>query len=255
MIEFEKIIYLDVYKTGSTHVFDVLKKATGKRPQRVSRHSPLTEVHPWRWKNGKFVFATIRNPWDWYVSLWAFGTHEDKSFYQNVCDAAGEDMAGRLYDHANPQVSFPLWLKSILDPDFIARMKGKTLATSGMAEVMGVYSYRFMRITTPFPSILLRRWNIGSIDRAIAYQKRWATYDAIYRSEQLDAALERLISERGEALGFRADALKFVRRGEKQRTNMSTRTLSSYRDYYTDDLAELVRQRDRMIVDMFDYRF
>jgi hypothetical protein len=255
MIEFDKLIYLDVYKTGSTHVFNVLKKVTGKKPLRVSRHSALTEVHRLRWKNGKFVFATIRNPWDWYVSLWTFGANEDKSFSQKVRDAAGEELGRKLYDHADPKASFPLWLKTVLDPDFIARMEGKSLATSGMAEIMGVYSYRFMRITTPFPSIMLRRWNIGSIDRAIAYQKRWATYDEIYRSEQLDETLAQLVSERGEALGFRPDALKFVKRSEKLHKNPSARTLSSYRDYYTDELAELVGRRDRMIVDMFDYRF
>lgn len=255
MIEFDKLIYLDVYKTGSTHVFDVLKKVTGKKPVKVSRHSSITEVHPLRWKGGKFVFATIRNPWDWYVSLWSFGTNEDKSFYQAVVEAAGPDLAPRLYDHANPSVSFPLWLKSIHDPAFIARMKGKTLATSRMTEVAGVYTYRFMRITTPFPSMFVRKWNLGSIDKAIAYQQRWAMYDEIYKSEMLDETLQKFVGERGAQLGFKENALKIVKRNEAEHKNTSVRKLATYRDYYTDELIELVAKRDRLIVDMFDYQF
>ena len=255
MIEFDKLIYLDVNKTGSTHVFDVLKKITGKKPVKVSRHSSITEVHPLRWKSGKFVFATIRNPWDWYVSLWSFGTNEDKSFYQNVAEAAGPDLTPRLYDHEHPSISFPLWMKSIHDPAFIDKMKGKTLATSHMAEVVGIYTYRFMRITTPFPSMFVRKWNLGSVDRAIAYEKRWAMYDEIYKSEVLDETLKTFVTEHGVELGFKENALKIVKRSEADHKNTSVRKLASYRDYYTDELIELVAKRDRLIVDLFGYQF
>ena len=37
--------------------------------------------------------------------------------------------------------------------------------------------------------------------------------------------------------------------------NTSNRTLSTYRDYYTDELRELVASRDRLVIELFGYEF
>ena len=90
MIEYEKFIYLDMYKTGSTYVVQLLNKLMPGKPVRSFRHAPLTKGRPFFWKQGKYAFATVRNPWDWYVSMWAYSIEQPNVlFFRDVRTAIG----------------------------------------------------------------------------------------------------------------------------------------------------------------------
>src|SRR5690349_7225716 len=152
MIEYKKFIYLDVYKTGSTHIHFLLKKIIKDKPVRVKRHAPLTKGRPFTWKGGKLVFATVRNPWDWYVSMWAYGHTVENPLYEHIKQGFGQEKLNELYEMDNPKVAFPKWLKSMHDPAFLAQaLKGHRLPSSGLMGFMGFYTYRFMRVTMPYP--------------------------------------------------------------------------------------------------------
>jgi hypothetical protein len=256
MIEYEKFIYLDVYKTGSTHIASLLKSTVRGKPVRRIRHAPLTAGRPFSRKGGKLVFATVRNPWDWYVSYWAYSLSEDKAFYQHVLKASGADIAKKLYDKSNPKESFGLWMRAIHDPVFLSKAtENNRLSTSGLADLLGLYSYRFMRVTTPYPAIFLRRFFMPNMDRAIAWQKRWAFYDVVFKSENLDADFRAFVRDNGERLGFVNNAVDILDNENATHKNTSERVLASYRDYYDDELRDIVARRDRLIIDLFDYQF
>ena len=165
MIEYKNFIYLDVYKTGSSHVVDLLKKIVPEEPVRMKRHSSLTNLRPLTWTGGKLVFSTVRNPWDWYVSLWAYGCAKKGAVYQNIADTLSRAETAALYNPEDPKASFRLWTEAVCDPDFLNRTIQQDLPDSGMARIVGFYTYRFMRVTTPFPSFLLKKWNIGAEQR------------------------------------------------------------------------------------------
>jgi hypothetical protein len=256
MIEYKKFIYLDVYKTGSTHINNLLKQITLEPEIRRNRHAPLTKVRPFTWKGGKLVFATVRNPWDWYVSMWAYGHTKENPLYSHIKDALGKKQLEKLYDTENPKTSFPLWLSSIHDPAFLAKvLAGHRLPVSGLADFMGFYTYRFMRVTLPYPELLLRGPFIRSLDSAIAMQKRFATYEVMMKSETLDEEFADFVVKYRERCGFTQQAVDLVRANAESHKNASVRTLASYRDYYTDELRDLVAKRDRMFIDLFDYSF
>ncbi len=256
MIEYEKFIYLDVYKTGSTHIASTLKKIVPEKPVKWIRHAPVTAGHPIRRKCGKLVFATVRNPWDWYVSMWAYGHTKENPLYRHILESLGPERHAELYDTENPKISFPLWLKSINDPDFLKSiLGGHQLSNSGLANHIGFYTYRFLRVTTGYPRLFLRGWNIGSVDDAIAHQRKWAMYDVLLRSENLDAEFGDFVSENIERCGFDPKAPRIIKRLAKKPKNTSTRIFSTYQEYYNDELAALVGKRDRLFVDLFDYKF
>lgn len=256
MIEYKKFIYLDVYKTGSTHINFLLKKIVKEKPVRVKRHAPLTKGRPFTWKGGKLVFATVRNPWDWYVSMWAYGHTVENPLYEHIKQGFGQDKLNELYEMDNPKVAFPKWLKSMHDPAFLAQaLKGHRLPTSGLMGFMGFYTYRFMRVTMPYPEIFLRKPFINSMDGAIAAQRKWAMYDVLMKSETLDQEFAEFAATRGRELGFSDNAVDIINKQAEKHKNVSKRTLESYRDYYTDELRELVATRDRFFIDLFGYRF
>jgi hypothetical protein len=112
-----------------------------------------------------------------------------------------------------------------------------------------------MKVTLPSPEILLRWPFIRSMDGAIAFQKRWAMYDGVLKTETLDDDLRRLAETHGPALGFRPNAVAIIDRMAANHKNISNRTLASYRDYYSDELRDLVARRDRLVIDLFGYSF
>lgn len=257
MIEYEKFIYLDMYKTGSTYVVSLLNKLMPQKPVRSFRHAPLTKGRPLFWKQGKYAFATVRNPWDWYVSMWAYSIEQPNVlFFRDVRAALGEEKAKRLFDRSNPKESFGLWLKAINDPDFLRKtMTDHPYSRSSVNGFLGFYSYRFIRVTTPHPAIFLHRWYMRNMDRAIAHQKRWAIYDRVFKSESLTEDFSAFVLQNRERCGFKENAAGILKRNAPTPKNTSSRSLNSYRDYYTDELRDLVARRDRLLIELFDYKF
>jgi len=257
MIEYEKFIYLDVYKTGSTYIAALLRKLMEGKPVRVTRHAPVTKGRPFFWKQGKFAFATVRNPWDWYVSMWAYSIKQPNVlFFRDVRKVLGPEEAKKLFDSENPRESFATWLKALSDPKFLNEvMVGHPYSKTSLNRFLGFYSYRFMRVTTPHPALAMGWWNIRSMDQAIRHQKRWALYDKVFKSESLTEDFSTFVLENREKLGMKPNAEKILKKNAPTPKNTSNRTLSTYRDYYTDELRELVASRDRLVIELFGYEF
>ncbi|MCF3641307.1 hypothetical protein LXM94_15135 [Rhizobium sp. TRM95111] len=255
MIEYRKFIYLDVYKTGSTHVVDLLKQIVPEGPVRMKRHSSMTTLRPFSWTGGKLIFSTVRNPWDWYVSLWAFGCEGKGAVYSDIAKTLSRAETAALYNAEDPRGSFRLWLESVSDREFLNRTIQQDLPDSGLAGRIGFYTYRFMRVTTPYPSLLLKPWLVPDIEAAIRYQRKWGLYDVMLRKETLNDDLIAFIRDYRERCGFAANAEETVLKKARRPKNRSRREFDSYRDYYEPDLVALVADRERFFLELFDYRF
>ena len=84
----DKLIYLDLQKTGCTHVRKLLGKIPSLNGSLYRKHNSLDDLDA-RIIVGKrqasaLIAGNIRNPWDWYVSLWAFGCMEKGGFYKKA---------------------------------------------------------------------------------------------------------------------------------------------------------------------------
>ena len=127
----DTVVYFEMHKTGCTHIRNLLVEFD---------HGVLDGKH--NRANAKDTFdqpiiaTSIRNPWDWYVSLWAFGcmgkgelAHALKNgssqITTDVAKILGKKVLGRrsapitiggetwksLYDDVNNIGNFQLWLK------------------------------------------------------------------------------------------------------------------------------------------------
>ena len=246
MIEYEKFIYLDMYKTGSTYIDSLLKRLVEGQPVRRTRHAPITKGRPFFWKQGKYAFATVRNPWDWYVSMWAYSIKQPNVlFFRDVRKVLGPEGSKKLFDAENPKESFATWLRALADPKFLnSVMIGHPYSKTSL-----------MRVTTPHPALAMGWWNIRNMDQAIAHQKRWALYDKAFKSETLTEDFSAFVLENKDKLGFKKNARRILEKNAPVQKNTSNRTLSTYRDYYTDELRQLVATRDRLVIELFGYEF
>lgn len=255
MIEFRNFIYLDVYRTGSTHVLDALRQISEEPEMRAWRHSPISRGGPLVRPGRKLVFATVRNPWDWYVSLWAHGAGGKSAIRRYLLQKLPKKEVKTFYDNDEPAPSFRRWLAAIHNPNFAQEFLSEGYPRSGLPPVMGLYTYRFQRVTTWYPSIFLRRWQIRrSEDIGKFHQKRKA-YQMILHTENLTADLVELVKNKADECRFKPEAETMIRKADKERKNASDRRLATYRDYYDEEARELVATRDRFFVDTFGYTF
>ena len=61
--------YLEMMRSGSTHIHKLLKKYNPEGEQ-IGHHGPASDKIL---KSDRVFVGSIRNPWSWYLSVWSFG--------------------------------------------------------------------------------------------------------------------------------------------------------------------------------------
>jgi hypothetical protein len=246
MIVAGPLAYLEMPKTGCTHIAMLLRSLCGGRGV-GAKHSRLPESLR---ADVRFIVGSIRNPWDWYVSLWAFGCGGQGALYRQLTDSqnpAPTPSAREWRDtYVDDPQGFRAWLRLLHDP---ARREeiGEYYADSPISWTAGLMTYRYSYLHFADLSDLYAP-PIAAPERLqmlIARDRQ----DFTIHTERLEIDLVRTL----HCCGFVLDAeqLSYVYSVEK--TNASTR--QSAAGYYDDETRELVGTRDRFLIDHYGYAF
>ena len=263
----DRLVYLQMQKTGSSHVTRVLRKFT--RGAQTIKHEQMTNYDQYK---DRLIVSSVRNPWDWYVSLWAFGCSGSGGFRKyleqlpmsEIRNALrNRDTAGtvrslvraiipagrrpdweRLYSDATSEANFREWLKLVLGAEgqFISK---EGYSASPIKSTVGYMTYRFLALTTEYGP-----WTrIGRAARSYGNVESFADQSSIarriMRMETLNSDLLNLLhSVDVDVTMEKIDAIG--------KTNTSSHR--KYTDYYDDETYRLVAERDRLIIERFDYR-
>jgi hypothetical protein len=259
-------VYLQLQKTGCSHVARVLEQTIGGSESH--KHARMPEA----WRGGKrMVLGSIRNPWDWYVSLWTYACGTGGDLYDRLTGkldwrawlyparryplrTLGSYARYRRIEHGkwrevyadarNPEL-FRRWLRMILDPALAPEL-GEDYADSDLAASCGFYTWRWARLfVADFATLFTsgRRTNADVtryLDAAVAV-------DAFIRTESMEPDLRRVLAKLGVT---DPDRLALVT--NTGRTNASERE----RDpgyYYDPQTRELVATREWYLIERFGY--
>ena len=268
----ERLIYLELQKTGGTHVRTVLDRVTGGSVH--GKHNRLEEA------GGRYVIGSIRNPWDWYVSLWAYGAggkgairHRTTrgfhaAYYLNqlpremgrrnlnpwqALQMVGNDLCkptarwlSCYQDHEDPQ-RFRDWLTMLLDHERRFDI-GEGYAFSPLAAHAGILTYRYFRLYT-IGDAIYRDQLLSSKDGIAAFDAEHNCADKVLRTDRLiEDLIEALHASGTELDDEQIDAL---RKSDGERTNASARRPASY--YYDADTIALVAERDAYLIDKYGF--
>lgn len=262
----KKLVYLQMQKTGSTHVTKVLKdNLKGKTRE---RHEQLEDYDAFR---DRPIISSVRNPWDWYVSLWSFGCSGSGGFHKYLVANPWSEVrhafkyrqagpvatalarvvtqVGRrpdwaaLYSDVKNEANFRVWLKLVLGAEgrHIAK---EAYAASPVKDVIGFMTYRFLALTTAYD-----KWNEEG-RRARTYPELSAFADhntvttRILRMESLNEELLDLLTSLGKKITM--EDLEAI-----GKTNASSHR--KYDTYYDDETYNLVAARDRFIIERYGY--
>lgn len=256
----DKLVYLELQKTACTTIGAILEELFDGEAL-PPKHGPLPEP------TTKLVVGSVRNPWDYYVSLWAFGCQGRGNFHRVVTrrdwaaakarlPAPGRLLhemvrpAGRwrrLYAEPHTPEQFRSWLRRVHTPSHGGEFEPE-YGASPMCRFAGYATYRYCRLYAGDP-----RRAFGAADMA-ALQAALASHvlpRAMIRMEHLADDLVAAVRAAGYDVG---DPLEHrIRDRASAKVNASAR--GPYTDYYDEATRDLVGRRDELIVTRHGYRF
>lgn len=215
----------------------------------------------------KLKVGNIRNPWDWYVSLWAFGCQNKGGLYSRLVKNKSyitkrgikhllKRSLGLEYSQINPEIwrelysdpnnheNFNSWLSLILSSD--KHSIGVGYKRNKMSKFSGLLTYRYLKLYTYRKQFT----NIDSEYKLEKYDIEENFMDFIIKNENINEALIEL----ADKLDYNIDALSKILGENQEKTNKSNRN-RDYRPYYDDKSISLVAKYDNYIINKYNYRF
>lgn len=264
----DKVVFIELHKTGCTHIRNLLEELVGG--ELAGKHN---QVDANVLAQGKVVLGSVRDPWDWYVSLWAYGCDRKGLVFGNVTRPGmrikghgwkanpylalrglmgsrpnrNAEKWARTYRDANDAGAFREWLHMIHDEAYWSDL-GEGYGRSRVSQVAGLYTYRYARLFSCRKSQSGSLEAISTFDQLVEHDRKNCFVDHFIRNESLEPDLFLAL----ESSGFDIPGEVKSRIMSRARTNTSSRKDGT--EYYYDAEAELiVGNRDKLVVEKFGY--
>jgi hypothetical protein len=253
-------------KTGCTHIAKLLAELFDG--EQLRKHNTATEEQI---NSDRYFISSIRNPWDWYLSLWTFGVQGDGSLvkrltrrnlfkplisiiinpkkkYAKLLDRLSRNVAlwRDVYDSPDSVASFRKWLMLIHDPSnshWLEEGYGDTEITN----LCGFMTYRYLNLCCSRARELSNPDLISSYTDLVQFENNNCYIDYFIKQESLEDDFCEVV----EKLRPLSQEEKDLIYGSNK-TNTSKRSLL-ISEYYDEESIELVRNRDRLLIDKFNY--
>ncbi len=270
----EKLAYIELHKTGSTHICKLLAETVGGT--QMGKHNNPSMDH-----RGRVVLGSVRDPWDWYVSLWAYGCAQEGSVYDQTCDSVNfrhywsdlpREMMLRFtspatflrswandrrksrqdwldcYRDSQDPLLFRTWLHRIMDPDRALDVR-EGFGFCPLSQHSGLLTYRYIKLYTTLRSKLFGNRTLDSFAGMQAAFERYQLVDHIIRNEHLEDDLIAALHASGHEIDV-ATAER-IRANRHKKTNRSERKGTAH--YYDESSAALVAEREKLIIQRHGY--
>ncbi len=262
----KELVFIELPKTGTQHIVGLLSKLLDG--ERVARHQA---AKPELFTPGRSFLGSIRDPWEWYVSLWAFGCDRQGAVYTGVTRPRGVlkwtrwrhaplrsarrvlgDISRnphewrRCYSDVHDAGRFRAWLHMMHDERCWNDIPGK-YGESSVSKLGGFLTYTYVTLfcknidSTAFESTT-------SLDALREFERRNCYMDRLIRNERLEEDLIAALELSGRKL---SEAERSAIRSSGRTNRSSRREGAAY--YYDQETVDLVHERDRLIVEKFGY--
>ncbi|MCX6258559.1 MAG: hypothetical protein NTW49_11785 [Bacteroidia bacterium] len=261
----EKIIYVHLQKTGGLHITSLLSKVIKGDVGEYHQRLPESFI-----RGDKLIVGSIRNPWNWYVSLWSFGCENNGKLqfalqnrnyhlYRKMKNLPLRWMLFMLnetvkpvskyrnvYKDINDPGLFREWLRLLLDSSRRFDM-GELYGISPVSKFAGLLTYRYVRLYFRDNKMLFRDKHISNLMILNDYDREQNVIDFTIRNENLNNDLLTALNMAGYRLTGEQSAVILA----PGRTNPSGH--KDYRIYYDKECTEMVTEKEKFIIDKYGY--
>lgn len=262
----KEIVFIELHKTGCTHINKLLDQILeGKR---IGKHNPATLDLINSQRN---FIGSIRNPWDWYVSLWAYGCDRKGQIFDRVTrpkwklktlgwrsyplqamylwlrDFSRNPEAWRqCYADVNDPSAFRNWLYRMLD-SHSRHDYGEGYGFSGISNFSGLLTYRYMQLFCVNANQRSFQ-TVSDFQSLKKFEAENCYINHFIKTENLESDLLRALNQCRVSLE-EAHIQKILRSGK---TNTSSRKKKAAY-YYDRETLELVKEKENFIIEKFQY--
>jgi len=264
----DKIIYFELQKTGCSHTRDILSSIPSLNSKIIGKHNTYDSVDSCMLNSfeKKIKVGNIRNPWDWYVSLWAYGCMKKGGLYSRVTQSPKLSFFGdglksfyrssrlifkkptnwlEMYSDPNNPVFFREWLKTLIGSKGVDI--GEGYKSAKISAHIGLLSFRYIKLYTYEGNSTLPK--LIDFDDLYRHDSANNFIDIIIRNESIHADLLNYSTK----LGVEENNLASVLNDFSVRTNSSLR--KTYQWYYDAETIALVKQKEKLIIEKYGYKF
>jgi hypothetical protein len=264
MLVSKKLVFLELQKTGSTHIKQLLKKTVGGVND-GKHNQATTELR----ESGKHFIGSIRDPWGWYLSLFSYGCQKKGGVYLRTTNPArwkqlrkggtleGADgfdsysaqfMREQVYADPDNAEHFRAWLRLVLTAGPHRALIEDGFAESPISAIAGLMTYRYFLLFVDGGAAVPE--TVTTLKKLQAHEKKSLFVEHIVRNESLAEDLIKAVEACGETLSPEQQ----VQIREAPRTNTSPRKFGKTH-YYDEASVALVAEREKFIIDKFGYAF
>lgn len=268
----DDLIFLELQKTGGSHILRLLDIFFDG--EIIGKHNRLK----FESIGERFVFGSIRNPWDWYVSLWAYGggnmgairhrttTGVDLNYYHaDLPNDMGKNWLTPkefmsvfwndlkkptekwevTYNDSNIAENFRIWLKMILNYEYRFDV-GEGYAFSPLSKHSGLMTYRYFRLFT-FDDKIYKDKRISKMDSLRDFDKNNSISKGMIRTEFLEDDFIEILNNAGKI--FTEKQVQIIK--SQNKTNTSRRKKLEF--YYNQETIDLVAEKEQFIIKKYGY--
>lgn len=159
----DRFVFLELHKTGCTHIRSVLQDVLGGGL--YGKHNQATAS---LFDGRKHFLGSVRNPWEWYLSLWAYGCDNKGAVYHNVTRSSVRGLGLRrspvsaflrlfviytrsprkwleTYADINDPEGFREWLRMLHDPRFFVDVR-EGYSECPINRLAGLMTFRYLKL-------------------------------------------------------------------------------------------------------------
>jgi len=260
--------YLELHRTGSTQISNLLKKYVldGKQIGFHNRADKKT------YNSKIFFLGSIRNPWDWYVSLWGKGCDKvgepykrltSKKVYFNRLGLKTKPWLSpyiffqqfkkplkkwkEVYSDTKNPNHFRSWLKLFLNQRIYD--DGTGFGLSSIHKFSGHLTFRYLILYSKKTGQLFT----NSISN-IADLKRFDEDQNVLNYTIKNENLENDFFEFLDKINIKINSNEKKLINSLERSNKSSR-IRNFLEYYDQECIDIVYKREKLIIDKYNYDF
>ena len=259
----DKIIFIEQPKKGSTHIRKLLSQILDG--ELIGKHNKVSSD---LLNNRRKIIGSIRNPWERYLSLWAFGCRGMGGVHQNttnshnnyrVLSVRGNNSLNErtpdslfqdriafrkdLYVDIDDAERFRRWLYLSQDKNYRGDIDLEYV-NFPLSEFAGLLTYRYLDLFCNGDLVRLHH-----LEQLKIFIDQNGIVDYFIRNEFLEDDLIAVLSKCGEHISQLNRQVIYC----TDKSNVSLRKVST-RYYYDTDTIEPIRQREQFVIEKFGYQ-